>query len=318
MSITQEQLSAARQRLDVATKILLVSHVRPDGDAICSLLGMGLALEAKGKQVQMLLNDGTMSGFKHLEGNDRIARKVEGKPDVVIAVDAAAQDRMGDAVTDLTVDICIDHHVTNTRFGEINLIDEESVATCAILAEHFPALGLEISPSVAEALLTGILTDTIGFRTSNMSPKALRIAADLMEKGANLPDLYQNGLMTRSFEAMRYWGAGLSSLQREGQMVWATLSMEDRKAAKYPGNDDAELVNNLSVINDASITVLFIEQSREEVKISWRSRGQHDVSKVAAQFGGGGHKAAAGASVQGSLEAVTKQVLAATKESLGV
>lgn len=317
MSISKAQLDAAHLSLDAATSILLVSHVRPDGDAICSLLAMALGLEAKNKRVQMLLEDGSMSVFNHLEGNGRIVRKATGKPDLVVALDAAAQDRLGGDTAALEkINICIDHHVTNTRFGEINLVDEGSVATCAILAEHFPALGLEISLPVAEALLTGILTDTLGFRTSNMSPKALRLAADLMERGADLPKLYQQGLMARSFEAMRYWGAGLSSLQRDGDLVWATLSLADRKAANYPGNDDAELVNNLSVIDDAAVTVLLIEQSDDEAKVSWRSRGEHDVSQIAIHFGGGGHKAAAGASVQGSLDAVTEKVLRTTKDML--
>jgi phosphoesterase RecJ-like protein len=310
-------LQAARQRFAAAQRVLVTSHVRPDGDAVSSVLALGLALQAQGKQVQMVLSDITPPEFAHLKGIEQIVRVAEGAVDLVVAVDAAAQDRFGDALrSHPLVHINIDHHITNTKFGEINLVDPASVATCAVLAEHFDALGLQVSPAVLDALLTGILTDTLGFRTSNMNPKAMRIAADLMEKGADLPALYERALLRRSFNAMRYWGAGLKTLQREGPLVWAALSLTDRHAVGYPGNDDAELVNNISMIEGAAVTVLFVQQNDNQVKISWRSQGGVDVSRIAAEFGGGGHQAAAGALVLGSLDEVQLRVLAATKAAL--
>ena len=236
----------------------------------------------------------------------------------MISLASAARDRLGAAIGDRAVDINLDHHVTNTEFAVINLVDAQSVAACAVLAEHFPALGLDISPAVAEVLMVGMLTDTLGFRTSNMNPKALRLAADLMEAGADLAKLYHRSLSQRSFEALRYWGAGLSHLQREDGLVWATLSLDDRKAARYPGNDDAELVNVMSTVEDAQLVVLFVQQSSDEVKISWRSEGHYDVSQIASQFGGGGHKPAAGAQVSGSLEEAVEKVLAATRQTMGL
>ncbi|MCW5877334.1 MAG: DHH family phosphoesterase [Anaerolineales bacterium] len=310
-------LDQARQRLQDAQSLLVVSHVRPDGDAICSVLGLGLALQAAGKQVQMVLSDGLPDGFDHLPGVEQIARAAQGTVDLVVAVDAAAQERTGEALRQHPqVHLNIDHHITNTRFGELNLIDPDSVATCAMLAEHLPALGLDFAPGVPEALLTGILTDTIGFHTSNMNPQALRIAADLVERGAGLPELYERALLRRSFEALRYWGAGLSSLQREGELVWASLTLADRQAAGYPANDDAELVNNIAFVEGAAVVVLFVEQHDNQVKMSWRSRGAIDVSRIAAQFGGGGHMAAAGANLSGSLAKVQEQVLQATRAAL--
>lgn len=312
---TQIQQIAARLR--AAQRVLVTSHVRPDGDAIASVLAMGLALQAQGKQVQMVLADGAPADFKHLYGWADVVRSAQGPVDLVITVDAATQDRCGEALSAYPkVDINIDHHISNNNYGELNLVDPASVATCALLAEHFPALGLDFSPGVIDALLTGILTDTMGFRTSNMTPKALRLSADLVEKGADLPALYERALLRRSFQAMRYWGAGLTSLQQEGGLVWGTLSLADRQAVGYPGNDDAELVNNISMIEGAAITVLFVEQADQQVKISWRSQGGHDVSRIAAQFGGGGHTAAAGAVVNGSLAQAHERVLAATRAAM--
>ncbi|MCW5876012.1 MAG: DHH family phosphoesterase [Anaerolineales bacterium] len=310
-------LKQARQWLQGAQSILIVSHVRPDGDAICSVLGLGLALQAQGKQVQMVLPDGLPEGFDHLQGVEQIVRRAQGPADLVVALDAAAQERTGESLQGFPeVHINIDHHVTNTRFGQLNLIDPASVATCAMLAEHLPTLGLDFAPGVPEALLTGILTDTIGFHTSNMNPKALRIAADLVEMGADLPSLYERALLRRSFAALRYWGAGLSKLQREGDLVWTTLSLADRSETGYPGNDDAELINNIAFVEGAAVVVLFVEQHDNQVKMSWRSQGDIDVSRIAAQFGGGGHVAAAGANQAGSLAEVQQRVLQATRAAM--
>jgi phosphoesterase RecJ-like protein len=306
-----------RARLDSGERILITSHVRPDGDAVCSVLALGLALKELGKQVQMVLADGVPSDYHHLQHVDQIASRAIPPVDLVVTLDAAADDRSGDALRGFDgIDINIDHHITNTRFAALNFVDPAAVATCAILAELFPELGLQFTPAILDALLTGILTDTLGFRTSNMNPKALRIAADMVEKGADLPALYERALLRRSFTALRYWGAGLSKLQREGDLVWTSLSLADRKAADYPSNDDAELINNIAIVEGASVVLLFIEQHDNQVKISWRSQGAVDVSQIAAQFGGGGHVAAAGAVLAGSLDEVEQRVLQATRATL--
>lgn len=306
-----------RARLDNGERILITSHVRPDGDAVCSVLALGLALKERGKQVQMVLADGVPSDYHHLQHVEQIASRAIPPVDLVVTLDAAADDRSGDALRGFDgIDINIDHHITNTRFAALNFVDPAAVATCAILAELFPELGLQFTPAILDALLTGILTDTLGFRTSNMNPKALRIAADMVEKGADLPALYERALLRRSFTALRYWGAGLSKLQREGDLVWTSLSLADRKAADYPSNDDAELINNIAIVEGASVVLLFIEQHDNQVKISWRSQGAVDVSQIAAQFGGGGHVAAAGAVLAGSLDEVEQRVLQATRATL--
>ena len=306
-----------RARLDSGERILITSHVRPDGDAVCSVLALGLALKERGKQVQMVLADGVPSDYHHLQHVEQIASRAIPPVDLVVTLDAAADDRSGDALRGFDgIDINIDHHITNTRFAALNFVDPAAVATCAILAELFPELGLQFTPAILDALLTGILTDTLGFRTSNMNPKALRIAADMVEKGADLPALYERALLRRSFTALRYWGAGLSKLQREGDLVWTSLSLADRKAADYPSNDDAELINNIAIVEGASVVLLFIEQHDNQVKISWRSQGAVDVSQIAAQFGGGGHVAAAGAVLAGSLDEVEQRVLQATRATL--
>lgn len=309
---THEQI---RQKFQDAKRVVVMSHIRPDGDAIGSIIGLGLGLKALGKQVQMILTDGVPSNFRYLAGSDQVQRSIRGEYDLAVVVDCSDLLRVGGALNERKPDINIDHHVTNLRFAETNLVIPEAVATAAILAEFMPAWGLPVDQEIATALLTGIVTDTIGFRTSNMTPQALRLSADLMEKGANLPDLYTKSLVTKTYEAVRLWGMGLGRIQREDQMVWTTLTLEDRQAASYPGNDDADLVNVLASI-DADVAVIFVEQKDQHVKISWRARPGFDVSKIALQFGGGGHAAAAGADVPGTLSEVQPKVLEATRTML--
>jgi len=297
-----------------AQRIRVVSHVRPDGDAIGSLLGLGLALAQAGKQVEMVLSDGLPASFRHLPGADRVRTTGQDPYELLAAVDCAERKRAGAALPeDITPDLNIDHHATNDRFARLNLVETDAVATAAILAERMPRWGLAVSAQVAAALLTGLVTDTIGFRTPNVTPATRRLAADLMEAGADLPELYQRALVRRSFPAARYWGAGLSSLRQEGGLVWASLRMDDRRAAGYSGNDDADLINVLSTVDGACVALIFVEQPSGRIKVSWRAVPGVDISSVAAAFGGGGHPAAAGAEVEGALDEVIERVLQATR-----
>ena len=311
-------IGAIKSRLESGERILITSHVRPDGDAIGSLLGMGLALQNAGRNVQMVLADGVSSSFRHLEGSEKIKTKIEGAFDSFITVDCADFKRTGKPFEALgSPDINIDHHVTNEKFGKLNLIEGAEVATSAILTNYLPIWGYTITKPIAAALLTGIITDTLGFRTSNVTPEALRQVATLMETGVDMPDLYMRGLVRRSFESARYWGGGLSKLERKDGIVLGTLTVEDRKAAGYSGNDDADLINIISAIDGFKVGMIFVEQPKNRVKISWRALTPGiDVSQVAQQFGGGGHAAAAGADVEGALEDIKKIVINRTKEML--
>ena len=309
-----------KERLVNAKSIVIASHVRPDGDAIGSLLGLGLALRDAGKSVQMVLADGAPSSFKHLEGSELITKEVNGEHDTFITVDCADFKRTGKVFENFgQPDINIDHHKTNENFGKLNLIEADEVATAAILTNHLIEWGYEITKPIAAALLTGIITDTLGFRTANTNPSALRLCATLMETGVDMPDLYMRSLVKKSFVAAKYWGAGLSSMEHKNGIVWAILTLEDRKRTGYGGNDDADLINMISAIDGNKVGMIFVEQNDNHVKISWRAlESGVDVSQVAKHFNGGGHAAAAGADVPGALNEVQPLVLKTTREILGL
>jgi phosphoesterase RecJ-like protein len=307
-----------RDRIRLAQRVLITSHIRPDGDAIGSSLALGLALLDTGKQVQVVLADGLPASFRHLPGSEIIKSRAQGEFDLIISVDCSDLKRVGKALDGYRPpDMVIDHHSTNEAFGDLNLIDPQAAATASVLTRYMQAWNLTITAPIAANLLTGLVTDTLGFRTSNTTPEVLRQAADLIELGADMTRLYYLSLVRRTFSASKYWGAGLSNLERADEIVWTALTLADRKAAGYTGNDDADLISVISSIDEADVAIIFIEQNKHSTKVSWRSlKPNIDVAQIASQFGGGGHKAASGAELSGSLDDVQKRVLEITRKAL--
>jgi phosphoesterase RecJ-like protein len=317
----EKNIEAIREAIHRSNTILVTSHIRPDGDAVGSLIGLGLALKNHGKTVHMVLADGIPANFMHLAGSEMVHSQFGNSYDLVIVLDCSDRNRISNLQPwHFHTDINIDHHITNQNFAKINLVIHEAAATAEILAELIPVIGLTIDQSIANALLSGIVTDTIGFRTANVHPHTLRIAANLMEIGADIAAVYYKGLNERSFTGSRYWGFGLSKLSKRDGLVWTNLTLEDRAQAEYLGNDDADLINILSSIDGAKVAIIFVEQQQGRVKISWRTCGLEysdiDVSQIAQEFGGGGHKSAAGAVMVGPLDEIQKLVLEKTQSIL--
>ncbi len=306
-------IQAAGAMLRGANSVMLVSHIRPDQDALGSVTGLGLALQDAGKQVQMVLADGVPAALRFIEGSRQVLRAPTGEADLRVVLDCSDLKRTGmEWDSDSPPDLNIDHHITNLNFARVNLVEPETVATAAILVEYLEQWGFPITQPVASALLAGLVADTLGFRTSNMNPRALELAALLMQKGADLPAIYDQALVRRSFDDARLWAMGLSRLQRQNGLVWAWLTLDDKIKVNYSGNDDADLINYIASIEDSSISVMFVEQKEGNVKVSWRAQPGIDISSIALRFGGGGHPAAAGAMIAGTMEDVQEQVLIET------
>jgi phosphoesterase RecJ-like protein len=313
--MNNQLLQQAGQQLKAARSILVVSHIRPDGDAIGSLLGLGLTLQENGKKVQMVLEDGVPSSFKHLDGSNLVQHKVKDEFDLVCVVDCSDLLRTGKVIPEgRQPDINLDHHATNLNFALLNIVVPEAVATTELICDLLESMEWDFSLPVSSALLTGLITDTIGFRTTNITPKSMRLVADLMDHGADLSSLYYKALVSRSYEASQLWGMGLTKLKRDGQIVWTSLTQNDRLQVKYPGRDDADLINMISSIDGFDVALIFVEQPNGNVKVSWRSKPSCDVSGIALKFGGGGHPRASGAEISGGLQVVQSKVLMATKE----
>jgi bifunctional oligoribonuclease and PAP phosphatase NrnA len=308
-------VAQARERIRRSQRVLILTHERPDGDALGSMLALTHMLRAAGKTVFPVSADGLSAVFRFLPGSETITERLPEEYDLCILVDCGDAERIGRLAGSLPrpPDINFDHHITNSAFAAINVVEPKANATAELLTDLAPRLGLTIDPEAAVCLLVGVVTDTIGFRIPATNLHTLQITQRLMRLGGSLPEAMERTLHRHSFAAMRYWGAGLSRLEREGGLLWASLPLAERKAVQYPGRDDADLINVLSSIEEGRVAMIFVEQEDGHVKISWRAREGLDVTPLAASFGGGGHPAAAGATAEGTLEEVRARVLDATR-----
>lgn len=316
--MTRTEIEAIRQRIDQSVTPLILTHERPDGDAIGSLLAMGLALKRRDKSPSLVIKDGIPARFLFLPGAKDVQKNLPDHWDLLIVLDCSDIERTGFGLEAIggQPDINIDHHPTNDHFAAINYLDDNAAATTELLFHLFRALEIPLTPAISNTLMLGILTDTIGFRTPSVHPTLFRTAAELQEAGADLVELYDRALNQRSFIGARYWGRGLKQLERSGEILWTQLTLEDRNAVGYPGDDDADLINLLTTIESPLIAIIFVEQSDSQVKVSWRSKLGYNVAQVASTFGGGGHEQAAGAMITGALAEVKDKVLRATQELL--
>lgn len=304
--------------------ILCISHVSPDGDAYGSLLGMGWLLRHLGKDPVLAMHDKTPREFQSMPGARNIIgpAKVGGQYDLIVVLDTSSLDRVGSVFQpELHRQIpllVIDHHVTNTYFGAVNWVAPECAATCQMLVELADALDVPLTGKLADCLLTGIVTDTLSFRTSNTTVEVLEVAARLMRGGADLVNITQRLLNQRSFGLFKLWGQVLQHVQLEDGVIWTTISLEEMKRAGDQTND-GQLSSTLITAVEADISATFAEkrddQGRPVVECSLRARPGFNVATVAFAFGGGGHPAASGCTVPGTLQEVTALVVPALKQA---
>ena len=309
-----DAVNSIGKRLKKATSIMIVAHLRPDGDAIGSVVGMGLALQAGGKKIQMVLKDPIPARYRFLKGTELIQHAPKETYDLSIALDCGDLPRLGDFFNERKPDINIDHHITNEHFASENLVIPQEVATSAILAEYLPQWDFPLNVESASALCMGLLADTNGFRIPTVTPATLELAANLMRQGAPLPEIFQKSLTSQSLQTSKLWGLALTKLQMEKGLLWTSITIQDRKLAGYGGHDDAEIANFLTSIEGCKVALLFNEQSAEKVKVSWRSRNHVDVAKLAQHYNGGGHPNAAGAEITQALADAEQDVIRTTQQ----
>jgi phosphoesterase RecJ-like protein len=304
----------AARAIDAAASILLVTHVNPDGDAIGSLLGLAAALRARGRHVDAAVDGGVPDFLTFLPGADQVQPKLEaGEWDLMISLDASDEARSGDAgaygrAHSRTVMNC-DHHPTNTFFGDIFLVLPEAVSTAEIVYRLLGHMQQALTPDIATALLTGLVTDTLAFRTSNVTAETLRIATALMDAGAVLRDITARTLDNKSYQLLLLWQRALASMTLHGQVIEASVTQEDLRSVGLADTTEAGLSSFLIATREAVIAVVFKELPDGRVELSMRSKPGYDVGVVALALGGGGHVQASGATVDGPLAAARERVL---------
>jgi phosphoesterase RecJ-like protein len=314
MTTTQPQWNAATNAIRAAHTVLVVSHISPDGDAIGSSLGLANALREMGKTVTVANDDGVPDYLRFLPGAASIVtRLAEGRWDVMISTDASDEIRTGAcgaygrAHSQQVINL--DHHITNTYFGDVFLVVPGAVSATEIVFDWWQHAGHPLSQAVALPLLTGLVTDTIGFRVTAVSARTLAIAQALMQAGASLPLVTARTLDTRSYRTVELWKQILPSVLMQGQIILATVRLSDLERAGLDHVTDGGMVSFLNTVDEALIAVVFKEQPETRVEISFRSRPGYDVAGVAIGLGGGGHKQAAGVTLPGTLAEVQARVL---------
>ena len=304
-----------------ARNIFVASHIAPDGDAIGSLLALGWALEKMGKTYQLACPDPVPAVFTFLPGSCRIATQgPDGEEDLIIVLDCSDLGRVASlynaAVFCRTKIINIDHHVTNVQFGDINWVDTESAATCEMLHRLLPMLQVHLDNQIATCLLNGLVTDTLGFRTPNTTPKVLQAAAELMQHGAPLAEVTERVFQRRSLANVRLWGKIIESLQVEERLVWAANTIAMRQECNAGPGDASGAVTILASVREADAAVLFTENQDGQIEVSMRSRPGVNLAPLALKLGGGGHPQAAGCLLHGPLVEVTERVLTELRHTL--
>lgn len=312
---TTTNWAEATRLVDGAQRVLVVTHVSPDGDAIGSLLATGRLLRHFEKDVTLAVDEGVPDYLRFLVGADTIhGTLTSGAWDVMISLDASDEIRTGNCGAygraNSRVVINVDHHATNTMFGDVHLVMPEAVSTTEVVFYWLQALDFSLTEAVAVPLLAGLVTDTLGFRTSNVTANTLSLAHTLVGAGANLAAISERALDTRSIHKVYLWKHALQSVELwEGGVLSVNVTREDAKKAGMSDVSDAGLSGWLVRTDEAVIAVTFKETESGQVELSMRSRPGYDVSSVAFEVGGGGHKQAAGATIEGPLEAARKRII---------
>ncbi len=314
------------EKLRGAHRVLVHSHVRPDGDAVGSVLALGFALRAEGiPTVEMWSEDGVPEALRFLDGADKIQRPPP-EPrrfDVVVAVDTAVRSRGGEsllrAIAPGAFLINIDHHGTNDAYGDLNHIDPFSPATGQILFDLLTETAMPMSPAIATALFVAIATDTGFFQYSGTTARTHEIAASLIRAGVDSPQVasaLNDNAPRRRFELMRVF-LDHAIFENEGQVASSYLLLNDLDNAGANGEDVEGLINLIRGVDGVKVAVIFEELADGKVRVSMRSKSPSvDVSAICMRFGGGGHPAAAGARLTGEMEEVRAQVLNAVNDEI--
>lgn len=317
----EEIIKEIAQILKKEKDIALVSHIEPDGDAIGSILGLGLALIKSGKQVQILNPDGVPQTFTFLPGADLVRDSFLYISEAVVLMDCTDLERIGglekEAVKASKL-INIDHHVSNKFFGDFNLVDTNAAATGEIAYKVIKALGVKIDPKIASCLYTAIVTDTGSFKFENTTSETHLIAADLLNYGMNLGTIRRHLWESMPIDTIRLLTETLTTLEMDtsGEIAWVTMPYQIFQQYGPAAQHLEGVVNYAKSVQGVEIGIIFKELEPNQIRVGLRSKAIADVNIVAQALGGGGHKRAAGCTIKGSLEEAKELVIREAKEHL--
>lgn len=293
-------------------RFVLVSHARPDGDAVGSVLACCQILQQLGKQADVVMRDGVPYLYRPLPCADHVivSNTVNGHYDAAILLECDSVQRTGLCGLENKFLINIDHHLSGRPFADINWIEPSACATAELIYKLARAAKVEITPEIATCIYTAVLTDTGSFNYVGTNAHTFDLAAELVRAGADPARIAQAVYFSMPTGKARLLGQALCGLHRDGDLAWMSVTRGQMEHAGAIDEDCEGLANYALGIEGVEVAAFFRELEGGRWRVSLRSKGLIDVSEIAANFGGGGHRCAGGCSVEGPVSVAAERVLA--------
>lgn len=306
-----DSLAAILDVLHRGERFLVCSHARPDGDAVGSMLALGMAIEQMGKRADLVTADRVPLQYRQLPGVGAIQTllRVRGLYDAAILLECDSLERTRLRGLEEFFLVNIDHHITGREFAQVNWIDRGAASVGEMVYRLARAAGVAITPQMAQCLYTTILTDTGGFCYGNVSESTFTLARELVRAGADPVAIAQQVYYSAPASKLLLLGAALRRLKRQGRMAWLWVTHQDMLRTCATEEDCEGIVNVALGMAGVDLVVFLRELPDGHVRMSLRSKGPLNVAAIAARLGGGGHQNAAGCTLDGPLPRALRQIL---------
>jgi phosphoesterase RecJ-like protein len=307
------------QALREGEKFLVCSHSRPDGDAVGSMLAMGMLLRQMGKRADLVAADRVPAVYRDLPGarDIRHAMRVHGPYDAVVLLECDGLERTRLRGLERMYHINIDHHASGKEFGDLNWIERDATSVGELVYRLVKAAGYAATPEMATCLYTTLLTDTGGFCYGTLRPGTFALAAELVEAGADPVHIAREVYFANPFSKMLLLGKALSTLRRDGPLAWVSVTHQDMVDAGAAEEDCEGVVNFALSIAGIEAAVFLRELPEGRIRLSLRGKGKVNVAAIAERLGGGGHENAAGCTLDGPMQRATDEILDALCRAMG-
>lgn len=314
MRVPEEIVSALKE----AERLLIATHVNPEGDALGSQIALSMALEAMGKSTFLYNRDGVPDFYDFLPGHDRInASLPDDTSDMTLVVmDCNNPERAAVEGRPFKKALVIDHHETEADFGDVKWVEPHAPATGLMVFNLLKAMGVEVTPEIAVNLYAAIAVDTGTFRYNNTTPEVLRAAAELTEAGATPGEIAEGIYQSWSSRRFNLLCMMLETLEMSDSVAITAVTREMFEKSGASPVDTEEFSNFPRMMKDVKVSAFIKELPEGGWKVSLRSKNEYNVARVAERFGGGGHRNAAGCTVEGDLGSVKKRLAEAIREIL--